>query len=46
MTMALEEFWIGGIKTNIPLHLKIMRDHDFIAGNTNIDFLSRFTKQA
>ena len=43
MTRALEEFHIGGIKTNIPLHLKIMRDHDFIAGKTNIDFLSRFT---
>jgi len=43
MTRALEEFHIGGIKTNIPLHLKIMRDHDFIAGKTDIDFLSRFT---
>ncbi len=42
MTRALEEFHIGGIKTNIPLHLKIMKDHDFIAGKTNIDFLSRF----
>ncbi|MBI5468049.1 MAG: acetyl-CoA carboxylase biotin carboxylase subunit [Deltaproteobacteria bacterium] len=43
MTRALEEFHIGGIKTNIPLHLKIMKDHDFIAGMTDIDFLSRFT---
>ncbi|MDP2689130.1 MAG: acetyl-CoA carboxylase biotin carboxylase subunit [Deltaproteobacteria bacterium] len=43
MTRALEEFHIGGIKTNIPLHLKIMKDHDFIAGKTDIDFLSRFT---
>ncbi len=43
MTRALEEFLIGGIKTNIPLHLKIMKDHDFIAGKTDIDFLSRFT---
>ncbi|MBI2412503.1 MAG: acetyl-CoA carboxylase biotin carboxylase subunit [Deltaproteobacteria bacterium] len=42
MTRALEEFHVGGIKTNIPLHLKIMKDHDFIAGKTNIDFLSRF----
>lgn len=42
MTRALEEFQIGGIKTNIPLHLKIMKDHDFIAGKTDIDFLSRF----
>lgn len=43
MTRALEEFHIGGIKTNIPLQLRIMRDHDFIAGKTDIDFLSRFT---
>jgi acetyl-CoA carboxylase biotin carboxylase subunit len=43
MTRALEEFHIGGIKTNISLHLKIMKDHDFIAGKTDIDFLSRFT---
>lgn len=43
MSRALEEFQVGGIKTNIPLHLKILRDHDFIAGNIHIDFLSRFT---
>jgi len=43
MTRALEEFHIAGIKTNIPLHLKIMKDHDFIAGKTDIDFLSRFS---
>ncbi len=43
MTRSLEEFHIGGIKTNIPLHLRIMKDHDFIAGKTDIDFLSRFT---
>jgi acetyl-CoA carboxylase biotin carboxylase subunit len=42
MTRALEEFHIGGIKTNIPLHIKIMKDHDFIAGKMDIDFLSRF----
>lgn len=42
MTRALEEFHIGGIKTNIPLHLKIMKDHDFIAGKTDINFLTRF----
>jgi len=42
MTRALEEFHIGGIKTNISLHLKIMKDHDFIAGKTDIDFLTRF----
>jgi acetyl-CoA carboxylase biotin carboxylase subunit len=43
MYRALEEFRIGGIKTNIPLHLKILNEHDFIAGEIDIDFLSRFT---
>ena len=39
---ALEEFHIKGIKTNIPLLIKIMKDHDFIAGNIDIDFISKF----
>ncbi len=43
MIVALEEFKIEGIKTNIPLHLRILNDHDFIAGKTDINFLSRFT---
>ncbi len=43
MTAALEEFHIEGIKTNIPLHLDIMKDHDYIAGDVTIDFLSRFS---
>lgn len=43
MTRALEEFHIAGIKTNVQLHLKIMKDHDFIAGKTDIDFLSRWS---
>jgi len=43
MTSALEEFHIEGIKTNIPLHLEIMKDHDYIAGDVTIDFLSRFS---
>lgn len=43
MSRALDEFHIEGIKTNIPLHREIMKDHDFIAGNIDIDFLSRFS---
>jgi len=43
MTRALEEFVVDGVKTNVPLHLKIMRDHDFIAGRVDVDFLSRFS---
>ncbi|MDP2681585.1 MAG: acetyl-CoA carboxylase biotin carboxylase subunit [Deltaproteobacteria bacterium] len=42
MAMALDEMEIEGVKTNIPLHRKIMNDHDFIAGKVDINFLSRF----
>jgi len=42
MTRALGEFHVKGIKTNIPLLIKIMKNHDFIAGKIDIDFLSRF----
>jgi len=42
MTMALDEMEIEGVKTNIPLHRKIMKDHDFIRGKVDINYLSRF----
>ncbi|MBI5559752.1 MAG: acetyl-CoA carboxylase biotin carboxylase subunit [Deltaproteobacteria bacterium] len=43
MSGALEEFAISGIQTNIPLLIEVMKDHDFIAGTIDIDFLSRFS---
>jgi acetyl-CoA carboxylase biotin carboxylase subunit len=39
---ALREYLIDGIKTNIPLHLKILDDPDFRAGQVATDFLRRF----
>ncbi len=39
---ALREYVIDGIKTNIPLHLKILHDPDFIRGNFATDFLLRY----
>ena len=39
---ALKEYLIDGIKTNIPLHLKILEDPDFRAGHVATDFLHRF----
>jgi len=42
MRRALEEFIIDGVKTNIPLHLKILSDADFIDGNIHTRFLERF----
>ncbi len=36
---ALNEFIVDGVKTTIPLHLKILEDKDFIAGNYTTRFL-------
>jgi acetyl-CoA carboxylase biotin carboxylase subunit len=41
MSMALSEIVIDGIKTNIPLHRRLMDDAAFIAGGTNIHFLEK-----
>ena len=38
---ALEEFEIGGIKTTIPFHLRILNHPDFIAGNTDTGMIER-----
>jgi acetyl-CoA carboxylase biotin carboxylase subunit len=39
---ALEMFRIEGIKTSIPLHLKILDDPDFNAGNFSTSFMERY----
>ena len=42
MRRALEAMVVEGIKTTIPLHLKIMNDHNFQAGNISTRFLDDF----
>jgi biotin carboxylase len=42
MRVALGEYQVGGIKTNIPLHLKILQDPDFLAGNIHTRYLDKF----
>ena len=39
---ALEEFAIGGIKTTLPLHQRIVEDPAFKAGDYDIHWLERF----
>jgi len=39
MRAALETTTVVGIKTNIPLHLDILSDPDFLAGNYNTQFM-------
>ena len=44
MRRALEATVIEGIKTTIPLHLKIMDEADFQSGNFSTRFMDRFAK--
>ena len=38
---ALDEFYIEGFPTNIPLHREIVRDTDFISGTFNTSYLDK-----
>ena len=42
MRRTLEMSVIEGIKTSIPLHLKILADPDFVAGRLGTGFMDRF----
>ena len=42
MYTALEMTTIAGIKTNIPLHLSILSNSDFIKGDYDIQFMENF----
>ncbi|NBO65233.1 MAG: acetyl-CoA carboxylase biotin carboxylase subunit [Acidobacteria bacterium] len=44
MRRALEAMVVEGIKTTIPIHLRILDDPDFIAGNISTRFMDRFMK--
>ena len=43
MRRALEAMVVEGIKTTIPLHLKILNDKDFAAGNFSTRFMERYS---
>jgi acetyl-CoA carboxylase biotin carboxylase subunit len=42
MRVALDEYQINGIKTNIPLHQKILQDPEFLIGNVHTRYLDKF----
>ena len=42
MKRALEEYVILGIHTNIQLHQKIINSNEFISGNYDITYMSKF----
>ncbi|HUK14725.1 MAG TPA: acetyl-CoA carboxylase biotin carboxylase subunit [Thermoanaerobaculaceae bacterium] len=43
---ALAMFRVGGIKTSIPLHLRILDDPDFVEGRLSTSFMERFLREA
>ena len=42
---ALEEFVVEGMKTTVPLHQKIVRDPEFLAGDYTIKWLERWLEK-
>jgi acetyl-CoA carboxylase, biotin carboxylase subunit len=42
---ALEEFVVEGMKTTIPLHQKLVRDEEFLAGDYTIKWLEQWLTQ-
>jgi acetyl-CoA carboxylase biotin carboxylase subunit len=45
MRRTLEMTVIEGIKTSIPMHLRILNDPDFVAGKLSTSFMERFLKR-
>jgi acetyl-CoA carboxylase biotin carboxylase subunit len=42
MRRALSEFEVGGIKTTIPFHLKMMQNKDFVNNDFDTKYLERY----
>jgi acetyl-CoA carboxylase biotin carboxylase subunit len=42
---ALDEYFVGGIKTTLPFFREIVRDGEFIAGNLDTSFITRFNER-
>ena len=42
MKRCLDVMVVEGIKTNIPLHRRILEDPDFLAGRFDTRFMERF----
>ena len=46
MRRTLEMTVVDGIKTTIPLHLRILQEPDFVAGKLSTAFMERYAKPA
>jgi acetyl-CoA carboxylase biotin carboxylase subunit len=45
MTRALGACRIDGIKTNIPLHLELLADDEFLAGGVDTKYLDNYIRR-
>ncbi len=45
MRRGLQEFYIEGVKTTVPFHLKVLADPEFIAGNLHTGFIPEMTER-
>jgi acetyl-CoA carboxylase biotin carboxylase subunit len=45
MRRALQEYHVGGIKTTIPFFREVMNDEEFISGELDTGFISRFQQR-
>jgi acetyl-CoA carboxylase biotin carboxylase subunit len=45
LTRALDEYFVGGIKTNLSLFRRILRDPNFIAAKLDTGFLDRMVRR-
>lgn len=45
MQRALEMMIVEGIKTNIPLHEKVLEEEDFVSGRIDTNYMLRFDKK-
>ncbi len=41
MRTALSEYWVGGVETTLPFHIRLFHDREFIEGNYSVQFLER-----
>ena len=46
MQRALDEFIVEGVKTTIPMHMKILADPDFQHGDISTKFMERYNNSA
>jgi acetyl-CoA carboxylase biotin carboxylase subunit len=45
MIVALEQFMVDGITTNIEFHYSLLHTQEFVSGNVDTGFVGRFLER-